>query len=422
VKFHFLSTWAMTLLRLSRRLWLRVSLFALLAVLAAAVSILLEDHIPAALKDRFTTESVMPILSILASGMLAVSTFSLNVMVTAHNAAAQQTTPRVHRILLADTTTHTALAVFIGAFVYALSSIILIKSNVYPEGSSVLVLGFTVAVVVLVLLALLRWIHHLSDLGSMDATLEATEAAARACLIRARRLPSLGAAVMTQETAIPAQASPLTAPATGYVQFIDMPGISERLKSDQTRVYLYARPGDYVIEDQTIGHAIGLDDDGIKAIARHLTIGRHRTFEQDASYGLLVLSETASRALSPGINDPGTAIAVICRQEKLLLDWAHAAPKETSPLFPRIFLPDTSRHAMIENAFAGAARDGADQIEVALRLRDALGRIADAPDTDLAEAARDMSARALDYADAALPLDRERTRLRDATGGISFLP
>ena len=120
----------MTLVELSRRLWLRVSLFALLAVLGAGVAILLEGRIPTYVQDRFTTESVMPILSILASGMLAVSTFSLNVMVTAHNAAAQQTTPRVHRILLADTTTQTALSVFIGAFVYALSAIILIKSNV----------------------------------------------------------------------------------------------------------------------------------------------------------------------------------------------------------------------------------------------------------------------------------------------------
>ena len=57
-----------------------------------------------------------------------------------------------------------------------------------------------------------------------------------------------------------------------------------------------------------------------------------------------------------------------------------------------------------------------------LRLRDALERIADAPDTGLAEAAREMSTRALDYADAALPLESERTRLREASGGISFLP
>ena len=413
----------MTLVELSRRLWLRVSLFALLAVLGAGVAILLEGRIPTYVQDRFTTESVMPILSILASGMLAVSTFSLNVMVTAHNAAAQQTTPRVHRILLADTTTQTALSVFIGAFVYALSAIILIKSNVYPEGSSVLVLGITVAVVVLVVLMLVRWIHRLSDLSSMDATLDATQAVARDCLIRNRRLPSLGGGVMTGDTVVPSDAvTPVIAPRTGYLQFIDMPGIGKRLKSDRTRVYLRARPGDYVIEGQTVGHAAGLDDRDAHAIARRLTIGINRTFEQDASYGLLVLSETASRALSPAINDPGTAISVICRQEKLLLDWARTDPDRNLPLFPRIFVPDSARRAMIENAFAGIARDGADKIEVALRLRDALGRIAQSPDPALAEAARDMTARAEGYADAALPLDSERQRLRETTGGISPAP
>jgi uncharacterized membrane protein len=356
----------------------------------------------------------MPILSILASGMLAVSTFSLNVMVTAHNAAAQQTTPRVHRILLSDTTTHTALAVFIGAFVYALSAIILIKSNVYPEGSSVLVLGITVAVVVLVVLMLVRWIHRLSDLGSMDATLDATEQVARDCLTRTRRLPSLGGTVMTDD-AVPADAvTPIAAVGTGYVQFVDMPRINTRLISDQTRVYLDVRPGDYVIEGDTIGHAAGLDDRDAAAIAHRVTIGAHRTFEQDGSYGLLVLSEIASRALSPAINDPGTAISVICRQEKLLIEWARAEPKPSVPIFPRIFLRDAARRAMVENAFGGAARDGAGYIEVALRLRDALGRVSQTADPALARAAHEMITTARDHADAALPLDSERNRLRAA--------
>lgn len=422
MKFQTLSTWGMTLVEVSRTLWLRVSLFAVLAVLSAGIAILLEGRIPAALQDRFTAEDVMPILSILASGMLAVSTFSLNVMVTAHNAAAQQTTPRVHRILLADTTTHTALSVFIGAFVYALSAMILVKANVYPEGSSVVVLGITVMVVVLVVLMLVRWIHRLSDLGSMDATLDSTEALARDCMIRTRRLPALGATEANDGPPPDDAVTPVIAPRTVYLQFIDMPGISQRLKSDGMRVHFYVRPGDYMIEGQIIGHAAGLDARDAAAVARRMTIGSNRTFEQDASYGLLVLSEIASRALSPAINDPGTAIAVICRNEKLLLDWAKTAPKDGALLFPRIFLRDASRRAMIENAFAGAARDGAGQIEVALRLRAALERIADAGDPGLAEAARAMSAHASDHADVALVLDSERARLRAASGGVSPSP
>ncbi|MET4101130.1 putative membrane protein [Roseovarius sp. MBR-78] len=422
-----LSALVMGLLEFCRQLWLRVSLYAVVAVIAAAVAILLEDRIPSGLRDRVTPEAVMPILTILASGMLAVSTFSLNVMLTAHNAAAGKTTPRVYRVLLADTTTHKALAAFIGAFVYALTAIILFKAGIYPAASSVLVLGFTVAVVVLVIVQLLRWIHHLSGMSSLDATLDTIETEARGCLERVRRHPALGGSVMTAGTVIPTGAQPIHATATGHVQTIDTPRLHAMLAARGAQgaqgalVYLRVRPGDYVVAGETIGQATGLDEAARRTVAGHLVVAAHRNFAQDASYGLLLLSETSARALSPGINDPGTAIAVIARLEKLLLDWAHATPAPGGPLFPQIFLPDASRHAMIENAFAQTARDGAGQIEVAERLRAALLRLSGAPDPALAEAARAMAGRALEHAEVTLRLESERARLRAAGGGISFL-
>lgn len=188
------------------------------------------------------------------------------------------------------------------------------------------------------------------------------------------------------------------------------------------RAYLFIRPGDYVIKGQVIGHATGLSETSEAAIIKSLTIDRYRTFEQDASYGLSMLSETASRALSPGINDPGTAIAVICRQEKLLLDWAHGKPDSDTPLFPRLFLPDVDRRALIENAFASTARDGAGLIEVAERLQSALRTLSEVPEPELASAAREMAARALDYADLALPLDCEKQRLRQKESNPSPWP
>jgi uncharacterized membrane protein len=422
MKLNFLSSWAMTLRRLSRKLWLRVSFFALLSVGTAVLALLARNMIPATLQRSFVPEAVLPILTILASGMLAVSTFSLNVMVTAHNAAAGQSTPRVHRILLADTTTHTVLAVFIGAFVYALSAIILFKAGLYPEEASVLVLIVTVAVVVLVILALLRWIHHLSDLGSMDATLATIERSTRPCLMHARAVPALGAGILRRDMVLPDEARPILAPATGHVQFIDMAGLQNLCTGTRAPLYLYTRPGDYVVKGGVIGHAAGHDDAALERVGAHLTIGAHRTFEQDAGYGLLVLSETAARALSPGINDPGTAIAVICRLENLLLDWAHARPEIEAPLFAGVFLPDTSRTELIENAFGQTARDGAGKIEVAERLRAALLRLSAAPDPALAGAARAMATRALDHAEGALPLASERARLHATGDGISFLP
>ncbi len=390
--FSFSKT-VLKLLRVSRRLWVRVSLMTLLALLAPGIAALVAPFIPQSVSDQFSPSSVMPILTILASGMLAVSTFSLNVMVSAHRAAASQATPRTHRILMTDTTTQTVLATFIGAFVYALSAIIFFQSNLITPGTSVTMLGITVIVVVLVILALLRWIGHLSELGSMDATLRATVAEARPALMQTCRAPALCGAPLTDETVMPEDAFALTAPETGYVQFIDMATIDADMP-ETASLYLMTVPGSFVLKGQTIGYASGLSAEDAAGLMLHLVIGDLRTFEQDGSYGLLVLSEIASRALSPGINDPRTAIEVIARQQGLIWDWAHASTPEDGPAYPRIFMKELSADNLLESAYASIARDGAEINEVVACLRNALEALAEGPHEGLAQAAQNMAKRA----------------------------
>ena len=404
----------MILLRFARRLWVRVALMALLSVVAAVAAMFFEGYIPKGLRDRVAPDTVMPILTILASGMLAVSTFSLNVMVSAHNAAASQATPRAHRILLADTTTQSVLATFIGAFVYALTSIILLNAEFHAGNSSVTVLLFTVAVVVLVILALLRWIDHLSDLGSMDATLRMTEAEARSSLQLTRRAPALKASPLTSDTLIPTEAAPIPSPYSGYLQFIDVARMKEAIKKTEARIYIHTAPGQFLLTGQPVAYATGLTEKQLKAVQNSLTIGQHRTFEQDATYGLLVLSEIASRALSPGINDPGTAIDVITRQERLLWNWARTDEATIEPKCPQIFVPELSRNEMIQSAFSSTARDGAGTIEVVCRLLHALRALQDTPDPALAKAAAEMCVTARQYAEEALPLKSEKETMRHA--------
>ena len=416
-----ISKSVLVILRVSRLLWVRVALMASLAIVASIGAVLLDGLIPDILRERFTPAAVMPILTILASGMLAVSTFSLNVMVTAHNAAAAQATPRAHRILLADTTTQTVLATFIGAFVYALSSIILFKAKLHAPGASVTVLAVTVIVVVLVILAMLRWIDHLSDLGSMDKTLRDTEHEARTSLMLARRTPALCARPMTPDTVMPDDVAPVPAPASGYLQFIDLRRMSAILKDTDALIYIHAVPGRFVLEGTPVAYASGLSTEAQDRVRACLTIGDYRTFEQDAAYGLLVLSEIASRALSPGVNDPGTAIDVIGRQERLLWDWARMPVSPQEPMFPRIFVPDTSPTQLIEGAFASTARDGAGQVEVATRLQQALASLSEGPDPRLASAAQDMAERARAYAERALVLEDDKIKVRagQSAGGVN---
>ncbi|MEQ8293898.1 MAG: DUF2254 domain-containing protein [Roseovarius sp.] len=404
---------ALKILRFARSLWIRVALISVLALLASGLAMTFETILPEALRQRFGTDAVMPVLKILASGMLAVSTFSLNVMVTAHHAAAAQATPRAHRILLNDTVTHTALATFIGAFVYSLCSIILVQAGLHAEGSAVILMGMTVLVVVLVILAMMRWIEHLSDLGSMDATLRKTDEEARASLMTTRQSPALTATPLTGDTVIPPDAKPLPAPRSGYIQVMNLPHIDDCLPGEAARIWLITPPGTFVLKGQTVGHVAGLDEGQIEQVQAGLTIGEFRTFEQDATYGLLVLSEIASRALSPGINDPGTAIDVVARQERLLWEWGTTPPNDDAPAYSRIFVTEVSPESLVEFAFAGVARDGAGHLEVQRRVLHALDALREAGNDRLARAARDWAKHTFDYGQSALAIDWERERMKE---------
>ncbi|MEQ8989164.1 MAG: DUF2254 domain-containing protein [Marinovum algicola] len=404
---------ALKILRFARSLWIRVALISVLALIASGLAMAFEGLLPEALRQRFGTGAVMPVLKILASGMLAVSTFSLNVMVTAHHAAAAQATPRAHRILLNDTVTHTALATFIGAFVYSLSCIILVQAGLHPKESAVILMGVTVLVVVLVILAMLRWIDRLSDLGSMDATLRKTDEEARVSLMTTRHSPALTATPLTGETVIPPDAKPLPAPRSGYVQVLNLPHIDDCLPGKAARVWFTTAPGTFVLRGQTVGHVAGLDEARIEQVQEGLTIGEFRTFEQDATYGLLVLSEITSRALSPGINDPGTAIDVIARQERLLWEWGTTPRNDATPAYSRIFVTEVSPESLVEFAFAGVARDGAGHLEVQRRVLHALDALRDAGHERLADAARDWAKLTFDYGQSALVLEWERQRMQE---------
>ncbi|ARE39949.1 hypothetical protein RGUI_1808 [Rhodovulum sp. P5] len=402
------------LLRLTRRLWVRASLIALLAILAALLATLFDPIIPSGLSDRIGEDAVMPILNVLASSMLAVTTFSLSVMVSAHREASSQVTPRSHRLLLEDTTTQTVLATFLGAFIFALVSIILFRAGLNRGAAPVVVFGFTVLVVVLVILAILRWIDHLSRLGSMDETIAQVEARARKALARQAAAPSLGARPLPGPEAIPDGTRAIAATRGGYVQFVDMAGLSSAAESAEAEIFVIVMPGDFVVSGAPLAYVFPPDAKVADGIGAAFGITSVRSFDQDARFALLVLSEIASRALSPGLNDPGTAIDVIGRLERLL---AECNPANDEVRYPRLWAPALRSDALVQDAFDAIARDGAGLIEVARRLMQALNTLRASGDPVLVHAAERMVPRALAHAENALMLDEDKAALRALAAG-----
>ena len=215
--------------------------------------------------------------------------------------------------------------------------------------------------------------------------------------------------------------TPVKAGAIGYVQHIDMQALSKLAERIGGEIHLLLNPGAFVYRDTTIAYLDAParepheDLEPEKAAGRALTIGNERSFDQDPRFGLVVLSETAQRALSPAVNDPGTAIDVIGRATRLLSRWAEPVDSQ-EPQFANVFIPALKADDLFEDAFMAIARDGAAQVEIQLRLQKSLAALTRLGDGDFRTAARRQAALALSRAEKALPIEADFQRLQDDLG------
>lgn len=379
--------------RIWRRLWVRVVMLSLMSLVSLALAPLLVPYLPDDIRLRLGREAILPVLTILASGMLAVTTFSLNVMVSAYRTASGMATPRVYRLLLEDTVTHSVLATFVGGFVYSLSAVILFHARVYSEDAAVVVFGFTIFVVVLIVVAILRWIDHLESLGSMDQTLRLIEDRTRAIMARRAEHPCLGARQSEAGDVIAEGAVTFTARESGYIRFIDIARLNKLAEEAGADLHISCAPGDFVLRGLPLGMINSHDESLCDTAAGHFDIGDVRSFDQDPTFGLSLLAETAQRALSPGVNDPGTAIEVLGRLERLLWEEIPATPtpkSDTAPDFPNVSMPPVHADVLLERALLPIARDGAEDPDVAGRVDAVLGSLASHPNREMAGAAAEM--------------------------------
>src|SRR5690242_17335135 len=146
-----MSRWQWVVRLLARRMWFRAALFCLFAVVLALAGALIGHAISYQFAARIGAKSVDHILNVLASSMLAVTTFSLTAMVSAYSAATSNITPRAVQLLIDDTTAQNALATFLGSFLFAIVGIIALSTGAYGDtGRVILYIGTIVVIVVIV--------------------------------------------------------------------------------------------------------------------------------------------------------------------------------------------------------------------------------------------------------------------------------
>lgn len=344
---------------------------------------------------KIGARSVDSILNVLASSMLAVTTFSLTAMVSAYSGATSNITPRAVQLLVEDTTAQNALATFLGSFLFAIVGIIALSTGFYGESGRVILLGGTIVVIATIVITFLRWIEHITRFGRVNDTVVRVETAAMKATSKIRP-PCFGPRTRRK---VPDGATLIHLNEIGRITHVDIAVLQEVAEYVDGQVVLSALAGIMADPARVVAWTTAhIDDKQIERLRSAFTVARDRAFDHDPRFGLVVLSEISSRALSPAVNDPGTAISVIEAGTRVLSAIVAIEESTDGPCSDRVIVPSLSFPELLEDFYRPIARDGAGLIEVAIRLQKSLAALAEAEPaarTDCAAAAAEALTRAM---------------------------
>ncbi|GGC25802.1 hypothetical protein GCM10011504_00010 [Siccirubricoccus deserti] len=170
----------------------------------------------------------------------------------------------------------------------------------------------------------------------------------------------------------------------GYVQAIDYEGLLTWAERHGAVLRLDFLAGDFVVagDRRILVHPPETADTAeADAIWKLAVVGRERTPTQDIEFAVRHLVEVAVRALSPGVNDPFTAVAVIDRLRGCLTRLTEK--RLPSPMLRdgagrvRLVRETTTFAGLTDAAFHQIRQAGASHPAVVIHLIEAIARVAE---------------------------------------------
>ena len=382
---------------LSRTFWFVPAALTVGALALAAGTLYLDEHLSALFEHAPAwlapagLDGSRAVLAAIASSMVTAASLVFSMTLLALSVASAQLGPRLLTTFMGDRQTQVALGAFIATFVYAL---VVLRTVGGGSGGVPRVphLSVTVALIgALVSLGyLLQFIHHVA--GSMRADTVIARVSHDLKTALAAQLcddePTDRSAADTR----PADAddgAPVAADATGYVQVVDRDALVRLAADHDVEIRMLCRAGHFVIRGTPLARVSPAGrvertelHSGVRACA---VLGPTRTPMQDLEFCLRQLTEIALRALSPGVNDPHTAVACVDHLAGGFADTLRRPPTTGAARdaagVTRVWLAPVTVPGMLDEAFDEIRQAAKSSVAVSLRM---LERI-----EDLAGLARD---------------------------------
>ncbi len=272
-------------------------------------------------------DAARSVLGAISGGIITVTATSFSLAIVVLQLASSQYTPRVMQNFLADRGIQIVLGVYVGTFTYALLVLRIIRTSTGPTGAFVPVFSVAIAVLLaLICVALLIYfIHHIADLIQSSTVVQSAH---RDSLRTIQSLEDLGGEHVrgpVDERSVP-EGEPLVllSKRSGYVQQLEpdsMVGAVGGNPEDGGPVFVEvpSGPGFYVSAGQPLVRIWRAGNIAEEKVRESIVMGKERSFQQDFAFGLRQLSDIALLGLSPGVNDPTSAMQAMDRIEAILI-------------------------------------------------------------------------------------------------------
>jgi uncharacterized membrane protein len=343
-------------------------------------------------------EGARTVLATIGGSVITVAGVVFSITIAALTQASQQFGPRLLRNFMRDRANQIVLGTFVATFLYSLLVLRTIVSEDEGGASFVPQASVTAGVVLAAasIVVLIYFIHHVSISLQAPSVVAAVGDDLRVVIERLPRDQNgTSVPVDAQPPAAPPEgAMGITATVEGYVQAINFDELSALAERTGSTIWLDYRPGHYVLCGSRLARVAPppqAEDEFAAAVNDAFFCGARGTPEQDVEFAIRQLVEVAVRALSPGVNDPFTAVncidalgSAVCRLARRGLPGPHRYDKQGAP---RLVVPVTTLPGAIDAAFDAIRQYGRESVPVIIRLIDTLAACAAQMTTEDARAA-----------------------------------
>ncbi|MBN1987594.1 MAG: DUF2254 domain-containing protein [Prolixibacteraceae bacterium] len=267
-----------------------------------------------------SVDSARSILSTISGAMIGVAGTVFSVTLVALTLASSQLGPRLIKNFMYVRLNQIVLGSYISTYLYCL----IVLNSVQENNHFTFIPSFSILVAILAavgnIILLIVFIHQIAVSIQADNVISDISAFISK-QVRILFPETMGDEPETENDlyiddikSAYKQTASVKSPRSGYLQYVDSESVLHIVTDLNALLELNYRPGDYLVEGQEIGKLYSnekVEEDKLEKIPYQFVVGKTKTAHQDLEFSIHQMVEIAARALSPGVNDPYTAIACI---------------------------------------------------------------------------------------------------------------